>query len=373
MIKSSLHTAQVGECSPPAENLELKTQGLYSREELYDMAWQQPMTVLTSAIGVSPTLISEACKSHHIPVPPPGYWSKVRAGKKVTQPRLPSRPPGMSRLVQIGRPRCLGEVLKSYDLDTYLPSIDELRAQWAHATAEALHKRPTKWPRKCDRQSAIWQFLLEVISKLCTVMAEDPHNGQRGLRIYNQTVFIQMMELEPQSSGDERIAGNQSKSLALSISMAAETQETWFKCEDTDSILLETNLSEIVVEILLCAEVKQRHAENRRHEWLLAQHTDHLAKLDNEARDQKQLMETQQADRLSILLAHAQDLEHANALRQLLARVENAHPHHFDRQVRIWRELVTSEINRLDPLTDRRFLKILDFTSFDDKETSQAA
>ncbi|MFK8034163.1 MAG: hypothetical protein AB8B94_08465 [Hyphomicrobiales bacterium] len=258
-------------------------------------------------------------------------------------------------------------------MDTYLPSTEELRAQLAHATGEALRKHPTKWPRKCGRQSAIWEFLLDAISKLCTVKVENQYNGSRGLRIYNQTVFIQMMELEPQSSGDERIVGNQSKNLSLSISTTAETQEVWVRFEDAESTPLEEKLSEIVVEMLLCAEVKQRHAENRRHEWLLAQHADHLAKLDDEARDQKQLMETQEADRLSILLTHAQDLEHANALRQLLAKVENAHPHHFDEQVRIWRELVASEINKLDPLTDRRFLKVLDFTSFDDKQTSQAA
>ena len=373
MIKSRLHTAHVGECSPPAENLELKTQGLYSRKELYDMAWQQPMTVLTSVIGVSPTLISEACQSHNIPVPPPGYWSKVRAGKRVTQPLLPSRPAGMSKFVQIGRPRCLRDVLRSYDLDTYLPSIDELRAQWTHATAEVLYKRPTKWPRKYDRQSAIWQFLLEVISKLCTVKAENQHNGSRWLRIYNQTVFIQMMELEPQSIDDERIADKQCKSLALSISMAAETQEVWIKYEDADSKPLEEKLPEIVVELLLCAEVKQRHTESRRHEWLLAQQAEHRAKLDDEKRNKKQSVAKQDAERLSILLAQAKDLEHANTLRQLLAKVEKAYPHHFDAQVRIWREFVASEIIKLDPLTDKRFLNVLDLPPSGDDQASQAA
>ena len=60
-----------------------------SREELYDLVWQAPMTRLASQFGLSDVGLKKVCRKHDIPTPPQGYWSKRSFGKPVTRAALP--------------------------------------------------------------------------------------------------------------------------------------------------------------------------------------------------------------------------------------------------------------------------------------------
>lgn len=61
----------------------------YDRNVLYDEVWKMPVVEVALKYGVSDVAIHKVCKALNVPVPPRGYWAKIRAGKKVTKPELP--------------------------------------------------------------------------------------------------------------------------------------------------------------------------------------------------------------------------------------------------------------------------------------------
>jgi hypothetical protein len=66
------------------------TQNIYNREKLYKEVWEMPVVKVAKEYGVSDVAIHKVCKSMNIPVPPRGYWAKVRAGQNPKKQSLPA-------------------------------------------------------------------------------------------------------------------------------------------------------------------------------------------------------------------------------------------------------------------------------------------
>ncbi len=62
----------------------------YQREKLYDEVWKDPVLVVAKRYGVSEVALAKACRKLAVPLPPRGYWTRVRAGR--TLPRPPRAP-----------------------------------------------------------------------------------------------------------------------------------------------------------------------------------------------------------------------------------------------------------------------------------------
>lgn len=60
-----------------------------AREDFYDLVWSKPMTHLAREFGLPDVALHNICKKHGIPKPPPGWWTRRRAGKPVKQTPLP--------------------------------------------------------------------------------------------------------------------------------------------------------------------------------------------------------------------------------------------------------------------------------------------
>lgn len=84
----------------------MSTDPVYDRDKLYEEVWTDPVTVVAKRYGVSDVAIHKACKRLKVPVPPRGYWAKLRAGHTVTREPLPPSegPKPVQRLVA-ARPR----------------------------------------------------------------------------------------------------------------------------------------------------------------------------------------------------------------------------------------------------------------------------
>src|SRR5476649_177159 len=61
----------------------------FTRQELYDLVWSEPMTKLAARYRISGNGLAKACRRADIPVPRRGYWSKLQAGRKVAKTPLP--------------------------------------------------------------------------------------------------------------------------------------------------------------------------------------------------------------------------------------------------------------------------------------------
>lgn len=59
-----------------------------TREQLYELVWSKPMRDAAATIPMSDVGLKKTCRRNGVPVPPQGYWNKVRAGH-----RMPPRPP----------------------------------------------------------------------------------------------------------------------------------------------------------------------------------------------------------------------------------------------------------------------------------------
>ena len=66
----------------------------FTRQELYDLVWSEPMRTLAGRFELSDIGLAKACKKASIPRPPRGYWNKLAAGKPVSKTPLSARGPG---------------------------------------------------------------------------------------------------------------------------------------------------------------------------------------------------------------------------------------------------------------------------------------
>ena len=60
-----------------------------TREELYKMIWNTPITRLSKQFSLSDVGFAKICKRLSVPVPPRGYWARIKSGQKPRKPPLP--------------------------------------------------------------------------------------------------------------------------------------------------------------------------------------------------------------------------------------------------------------------------------------------
>ena len=76
----------------------------FTREELYELVWSEPISKLAKRLGVSDRGLAKACSRGDIPVPPRGYWAKLQHRKKVIRPPLLPAKEGVPGVVMIRPP-----------------------------------------------------------------------------------------------------------------------------------------------------------------------------------------------------------------------------------------------------------------------------
>ena len=55
----------------------------FTRRELYDLVWSEPLTVIAKKFETSDYVLRKACTNFNIPLPKSGHWMKIRFGKHV--------------------------------------------------------------------------------------------------------------------------------------------------------------------------------------------------------------------------------------------------------------------------------------------------
>ncbi len=79
------------------ETLEIKK----LRTTLYEEVWTEPMTAVAKKYDMSDSGLRKRCKALNIPLPPSGYWAKVKAGKPVSE--RPPLPPYVEIILRNGQ------------------------------------------------------------------------------------------------------------------------------------------------------------------------------------------------------------------------------------------------------------------------------
>src|SRR5471032_1169548 len=81
---------------------DMGTGHLFTRRELYERVWAEPISALAKTLQVSDVWLAKNCRLSNIPLPPRGYWAKLYAGQVVGKTSLPLRAPGESDQVTVG-------------------------------------------------------------------------------------------------------------------------------------------------------------------------------------------------------------------------------------------------------------------------------
>lgn len=76
---------------------------LFTRRQLYDLVWAEPITVVAKTLQISDVGLAKACRRGVVPLPPRGYWAKRQAGQRVSPSPLPLRAPGASDWIEVGQ------------------------------------------------------------------------------------------------------------------------------------------------------------------------------------------------------------------------------------------------------------------------------
>jgi hypothetical protein len=74
---------------------------IFTREEFHALVWSRPMTSLAKEFFLSDVALHKICRKHNVPTPPPGWWAKQQAGKKVKLTSLPKLKAGISDRIVI--------------------------------------------------------------------------------------------------------------------------------------------------------------------------------------------------------------------------------------------------------------------------------
>jgi hypothetical protein len=76
---------------------------ILKREDLYELVWARPLTHLAREFGLSDVGFAKHCRKMKIPLPGPGYWTRVKHGVQVKIPPLPPVHDPKLQQVRLGR------------------------------------------------------------------------------------------------------------------------------------------------------------------------------------------------------------------------------------------------------------------------------
>jgi hypothetical protein len=83
-------------------------QQILTRQELYELVWNEPMLTLAKRFVISDNGLRKICIRMSIPLPKAGHWQQVQFGKKVTRPPLP-KSDGEEQVILTGRDENSGQ------------------------------------------------------------------------------------------------------------------------------------------------------------------------------------------------------------------------------------------------------------------------
>lgn len=382
----------------------------FTRCELYELVWSEPMKSLAARYGLSDVGLAKACRRHDIPRPERGHWAKLAAGKKVTKRLLPLRGPGMSDEVVVGagiggwRSSYLSdeEILAAkpsppvFDRDIEDIACDIRKAVGTVRVPKAI-RRPHRLIAKLladdeerrqkaasDTYAFSWNqplfdspFEKRRLRLLNTIFTELERHGMKpwvrgkearelSVQVNSQNVnfFLDDANVKKGRHPSEyERPRNASGRMKLTIQWWGLPEEVCHKWEDNKNSLIENSITEIVNELILAGERHYRADAQRHYTWMVERRSQIL----EEARCKREEAERKERERLARLEQEriGRLLDDANALRQahdirayvqevkdLLSSNENAAA---SEGLETWSVWALTQADRIDPVASGKF------------------
>ncbi len=382
----------------------------FTRQELYELVWSEPMVQLAKKFRLSDVGLSKACRRIAIPVPERGYWAKRQAGKQTLQKPLPLRGPGMHDEVDVGGGnswsygtladelvgqeippppsfaegiaevtgrvrKMVGKVTVPNTLATPHPAIGRLleedeRRREKQATSEFAWS----WDVPLF-DSALERRRLRILNAIFLALArcgmKPSVRGREARDLGVQVGHTHVsFTLEPVTKQDrsgrtDSAKGKPSRErLRFQIKSWPWAEDARTSWEDSEETAIEHHIENIVVELIVAGEVQYRESVQHCHQCLV----ERKAELEEKARRRKE--EEERCERERLIKAHKERVERllneALALRQAVeirtyveavrtANVLASDPLPHDK-IEAWATWALAEADRIDPIRSGLFL-----------------
>jgi hypothetical protein len=286
----------------------------FTREQLYELVWQQAVQRVAAQHGLSDVGLAKACRRHKIPVPGRGYWAKREHGHQVARPPLPVPPPLLAKVTftrwqEEPTPPLPPEVLDAWRKgrpdeapEPFRPGQVNLRHPLVTRTAELLAKRDINdrgvvpfVPGGLDvrvspamRPKALWllQLVVERIEASGLEVRLDKDPERAVLRAFGESVPFGASETAhraPNATEAERAAYKKRfpwipPERMMKPSGMLRLRQIWssgyevFGWDDTPRRPIETRIEEFILALInhAWARAEQRRADAYREQvWLL--------------------------------------------------------------------------------------------------------
>lgn len=382
----------------------------FTREELYELVWSEPMNRLASQYNISNVGLSKACRRHHIPVPERGYWAKLKANKNVTRRPLPPRGPGMFDHVVIGarnnwsHRRTLSdtEILEAVLEPPIFPKeledvIFEVRELVGRLSVPRVMQRPHRLIAKLleadderRQKAAKEQYLpswdrpqfdspfekrrLRLLNSIFTALercgmkpsVRGREARELGVQVNDTHVsFIvddACAKLDHHPSGYQRCT-NPSGKMKVAIKWwrsEGNVRRVW---EDAPSVPVEKSITDIVVELIVAGEQQYREGTQYSYEWTVERKTrlieDARRQREEAERKERERLARLQQERIDQLIADADALRRAQAIRAYVREVKGlcvSSVQSIDEaSLHSWEIWALAEADRIDPVISGKF------------------
>ncbi|MFC3674057.1 hypothetical protein [Ferrovibrio xuzhouensis] len=370
----------------------------YTRQGLYALMWAKPKKEVATDLGISDYHLLKACREHSIPIPEVGYWQRKAAGKPTFQRPLPPRQPGHADEIDLP-----GTSRPEFDpLTDPIPPAPVFPEELAQVEARI---RKTLGKLTCPPLPAHpHKEIAKLLARDQERLAEFHRTGydwrrpkldnplrQRWLRLLNALfIGLQRFGARPWLSNSEyadrdreeiRVShvGKQYLSFTLGpitphygkdaekpsgpLRLKMETrrqrgtkERQYLVWEDQGNAKLEGLVDEIVVAMILEAEIRYRNGALGHHEWLIEYKAREI-----EAEKQRIIEVERQAiarkkqeerDRLARLFSQARSLHQAETIRSYIEAVKlrSVELTSEPAAVQRWIDWAESEARRIDPV-----------------------
>ena len=383
----------------------------FTRQELFDLVWSEPMRRLAERFELSDVGLAKACRKANIPRPPRGYWAKLSAGKKVSRAALPARGPGMSDEIEIGRKghHYYGsyseeEVLNS---DPQPPVFEDTIDEVEKRVAATISRVPVpRFPDRAHRHirrlldadeerrqkqlasrySFSWEAplfddafekrRLRVLNAIMTALekagmkpvvrgreARDLSVGINSTHVHF-TLDAPTQKHDPFRGASVHSRGSSGK-LKVEILSSGWTSGVQMSWEDQDKTKIESHLTDIVIALVVCGENQYRESRRRQYEWLVKRKADLIEerrrrKEEAERRERERLEAIEKA-RVDRLLSDAEAYRHAADIRAYVSEVmtefEKGTGSLSQTELEDWSKWALDQAARIDPVRSERFIE----------------
>jgi len=379
----------------------------FTREELYDLVWSEPMSQLAKKFDLSDVGLAKICRSAQIPVPERGYWAKRQAGKPTTVQPLPPRGLGMYGHLSLDVPESLASNASQNFQEISSPPVfpDDIAEitecvrkmvgkitipKTFHSPHKAIAKYLQDDERRREKQQNspsgwLWdgplfdtpfeRRRLRILNAIFLTLARcDMGSSVRGrearetcARIGDVSVSFSFdsatkLRRPGEVNPDKRKPSEEKLRLQVASAYGVSRPERFW--EDKDDVTIEDQLSDIVVALIVAGEEQCRDAVRNDYQWRLQdkarREEEARRKREEEERRERERQLKLEQERIERLLGEASAFRQAADIRAFVESVRTASVSATDPlpqdKVEAWAVWALSEADRIDPVRSGRIL-----------------